>query len=95
MNQLAVEFQDRVAFVAPAWKADLSATTQKANQLLSSGAVMWGLDERQRIFSAYKVGYQPVTVLIGADKTIVKQLFGGQPSSVLREAIEELLAISG
>ena len=56
---------------------------------------MWGLDERQRIFSAYGVGYQPITVLIGADKTIVKTLFGAQSRSVIREAIEELLSISG
>lgn len=56
---------------------------------------MWGLDENQRIFSAYGVGYQPVTILVGADKTIVKTLRGGQGSSTLRAAIEELLSISG
>ena len=56
---------------------------------------MWGLDAPQRIFSAYGVGYQPVTIMIGADKTIVKQLFGAQGSSTLRAAIEELLSISG
>ncbi len=95
MDGFAAEYQDRVAFVAPAWKANLSATSRKANQLLKTGAVMWGLDERQRIFSAYGVGYQPITVLIGADKTIVKTLFGAQSRSVIREAIEELLSISG
>ena len=56
---------------------------------------MWGLDEPRRIFSAYAVRGQPVTVLIGADKTIVKRLSGPQGSSVLRSAIEELLSISG
>ena len=95
VDALAVEYQDRVAFVAPAWKADLSATRRRAEQLLGSGAVMWGLDESQRIFSAYGVGYQPVTILVGADKTIVKQMFGAQGSSTLRAAIEELLSISG
>ena len=84
-----------MAFVAPAWKANLSATSRRAEQLLRSGAVMWGLDERERIFSAYAVRGQPVTVLIGADKTIVKRLHGPQGSSVLRSAIEELLSISG
>ena len=84
-----------MAFVAPAWKAPLNATAQRANQLLRSGAVMWGLDENQRVFSAYSIGYQPITVLIGADKTIVNQMFGAQGASTLRNAIEELLAISG
>ena len=56
---------------------------------------MWGLDKSQRIFSAYGVGYQPVTTMIGADKTIVRQLFGPQGSMTLRAAIEELLSISG
>lgn len=55
---------------------------------------MWGLDETQDIFAAYGVGYQPVTILVGADKTIVKTLFGAQGASTLRAAIEELLLIS-
>lgn len=94
IDQLATEYQDRVAFVAAAWKADLSATRRRAEQLLTSGAVMWGLDQGQRIFSAYGVGYQPVTILIGADKTIVKSLFGAQGASSLRNGIEELLSIA-
>lgn len=95
IDGLAAEYRDRVVFVAPAWKADLRATSRRADQLLRSGAVMWGLDERQQIFSAYGIGYQPVTVLIGADKTIVNRLFGAQGASTLRSAIEELLATSG
>lgn len=95
MDQLAIRYQDRVAFVAPAWKASLSDTSRRAERLLTSGAVKWGLDESQRIFSAFGVGYQPVTILIGADKTIVKQVFGGQGRSAMEAAIEELLAVAG
>ncbi len=95
MNQLAAEYQDRVAFVAPAWKSGLSETSRRADQLLPGGLVKWGLDERERVFSAFGVGYQPVTVLIGADKTIVKQLFGGQGRSAIQAAIEELLSVAG
>ena len=80
--------------MAAAWKAPLNATRQRAQQLLRSGLVKWGLDEGQRIFSAYGVGYQPVTILIGADKTIVKSLFGAQGASSLRNGIEELLSIA-
>ena len=84
-----------MAFVAPAWKANLRDTADEAARLLRSGAVLWGLDENQRVFSAYGVGYQPVTILVGADKTIVKQMFGAQGSSTLRAGVEELLSISG
>lgn len=84
-----------MAFVAPAWKASLSETSRRADRLLRSGAVMWGLDESQRIFSAYGVGYQPVSILIGADKTIVKQIFGGQGRSAMVAAIEETLSVAG
>ena len=95
VDALAVEYQDRVAFVAPAWQSSLAETAEEADRLLRSGVVMWGLDENQQIFSAYGVRYQPVTILVGADKTIVKQFFGAQGSSTLRAAIEELLSISG
>ncbi len=95
MDQLATEYQGRVTFVAPAWKAGLSETSRRAEQLLSSGLIKWGLDEEQSIFSAYGVGYQPVSILVGADKTVVQQLFGGQGSSAMQAAIEELLAVSG
>ncbi len=81
--------------MAPAWNANLRQTRQRADQLLRSGIVMWGLDESQRIFSAFRVLGQPQTVLIGADKTIVNHLRGEQGQSTLRNAIEELLAISG
>lgn len=95
MDQLATEYGDRVAFVAPAWKANLSDTARQAEQLLSSGLVQWGLDENRSIFSAYGVGYQPASVLIGSDKTIVKRWIGGQGGSAMRSAIEELLAVAG
>ena len=95
MDQLATEYGDRVAFVAPAWKASLSDTARRAEQLLSSGLVQWGLDESISIFSAYAVGYQPVSILIGSDKTIVIPSPGPRGESAMRSAIEELLAVAG
>ncbi len=94
MEQLALEYGDRVAFVAPAWKASLEATAQRAAELIPSGAVRWGLDPEEEVFTAYGVPYQPVTVLIGADKTIAESWAGARSEEEMRAALERLLDAS-
>lgn len=91
VDVLADEYSDRVAFVAPAWKAPFDATAQQAARLLQSGAVQWGLDESEGIFQAYGVPYQPATVLIGADGTIVESWLGARDEGAMRLSIEALL----
>ncbi len=91
VDALATEYSDRVAFVAPAWKASFDATAQQAERLLQSGDVRWGLDESEGIFGAYGVPYQPATVLIGADGTIVESWLGGRDEDAMRRSIEALL----
>jgi hypothetical protein len=71
VDNLAGEYGDRVAFVAPAWKSSFEATARRAEELLTSGAVRWGLDESESVFAAYGIPYQPATVLIAADGTVV------------------------
>lgn len=95
MDALAAEYSDRVDFVAPAWKSSLEATRERAGELLPSGEIMWGLDEDQDIFAKYGVPYQPVTVLIADDGTVVETWPGMRPQDELRQSIEELIAISG
>jgi hypothetical protein len=56
---------------------------------------MWGLDEREEIFQAYEIPYQPVTVLIAGDKTVVESWDGLRPEEEIRAAIEDLIALSG
>ena len=91
VDALAGEYSDRVAFVAPAWKASFDATADQAARLLPSGDVRWGLDESEGIFQAYGVPYQPATVLIGADGTIVESWLGARDEAAMRQAIESLL----
>jgi hypothetical protein len=91
VDKLAEEYADRVAFVAPAWKASFEATASRASELMPSGAIQWGLDEQEIVFQAYGVPYQPVTVLIGADGTVVDSWAGALGESELRTAIEGLL----
>lgn len=51
----------------------------------------WGLDESEGIFQAYGVPYQPATVLIGADGTIVESWLGAREETAMRQSIEALL----
>ncbi len=56
---------------------------------------MWGLDEEEEIFSLYDIPYQPVTVLIAADQTVVDAWAGLRPDDEIREALEDLIDLSG
>lgn len=80
-----------MAFVAPAWKSSFEATAAAASGLMPSGVIQWGLDDREVVFQAYGVPYQPVTVLIGADGTVVDSWAGVLDEAELRIAIEALL----
>lgn len=95
VDGLAAEYGDRVDFVAPAWKSSFEATEARANELFQSGEITWGLDEEEEIFSLYDVPYQPVTVLIAADQTVVDAWAGLRPEDEIRVALEDLIALSG
>lgn len=95
VDNLATEYADQVDFVAPAWKSSFEATRVRAEQLFGSGAVMWGLDEDEEIFGLYGVPYQPVTVLIAADGTVVEAWDGLRAEDEIRAALGELIALSG
>lgn len=58
-----------------------------------SGRVKWGLDQGEEIFARYGVPYQPVTVLIGADDTVVEAWAGIRDESEIRGALEDLIAL--
>lgn len=55
---------------------------------------MWGLDEDEAIFSSYGVPYQPVTVLIAGDRTVVESWAGLRPEEEIRAALDDLIALS-
>ena len=95
IDNLAAEYADRVDFVAPAWKSDFAATEARALELLTSGRVQWGLDEDEEIFALYGVPYQPVTVLIAGDRTVLETWTGLRDEAEIREAIENLIGVSG
>ena len=95
IDKLAAEYSDRIDFVAPAWKGTFEATSQRAAEVLPSGAVMWGLDEAQAIFELFGVPYQPVTVLIAHDDTVVEAWPGVRSEEEIRQALENVIALAG
>ena len=95
VDALAAEYGDEVDFVAPAWKSNLEAARARANELFLSGKIQWGLDEQERIFELYGVPYQPVTVLIAGDQTVVEAWAGIRSEDELRAAIDNLITLSG
>lgn len=95
VDSLAAEYSDQVDFVAPAWKSDFEATRKRAGELFGSGAVMWGLDEDEDVFTLFGVPYQPITVLIAHDDTVVESWFGIRSSDEIRAAIENLISLAG
>jgi len=95
VDQLASEYSDRVDFVAPAWRSSFDLTRARADELFQSGQIKWGLDEDEDIFNLYGVPYQPVTVLIAADDTVVQAWPGLRDEAEIRAALDELIALSG
>lgn len=95
IDKLSAEYSDRVDFVAPAWKSSFDATRDRALELFVEGNVMWGLDEDESIFGMYGVPYQPVTILIAGDDTVVDSWPGLKDEAEIRAALDNLIALSG
>ncbi len=92
VDEISADYADEVAFVAAAWKGTFEDTAERASQLLSTGNVMWGLDADESVFQAYGIPYQPVTVMIGADKTIVDAWPGALSEDEIRSKLDTLVA---
>jgi hypothetical protein len=95
VDSLAADYADEVDFVAPAWKSSFEATADRADELFQSGEIQWGLDEQEEIFTLYGIPYQPVTVLIAGDRTVVEAWDGLRPEAEIRHALDNLIALSG
>jgi hypothetical protein len=93
VDEIAQDYPE-VAFVAVAWKGTLEDTAARAEELMPSGFITWGLDAEEAVFSAYGVGFQPATVLIGPDKSIVDAWPGALDESEIRSRLDGLIASS-
>ncbi len=84
-----------MTFLAVAWKGSLQDTTERASQLLPSGNVLWGLDAEEKVFSAYGVPYQPVSVLITHDGIVKTSWAGAASEADLRAELDALVETAG
>ncbi len=91
MERLAEEYEGRVTVVAPAWKSSLEDTARVADQLIPSGRVLWGMDYKEEIFSAYGVGYQPAGAIVSANGQLVASWPGAENPNTIREVLDSLL----
>ena len=55
---------------------------------------MWGLDEDEDIFKKYGIPYQPVTILIASDQTVVAEWAGLKSEEEIRALLEMLIELS-
>jgi hypothetical protein len=94
IEQLAQGYADDIEFVAVAWRSDIDSTRARAEQLIPSGVVRWGLDEPEAVFAAYEIPYQPWSVLVIGD-TEVERWAGARSDAEIRAALDNLLALTG
>jgi len=78
--------------VAVAWKAPFDKTESRAQELLPSGNILWGLDEAETVFGLYGIPYQPASVLVTHDKIIKTSWAGALGDEALRAELDSLLA---
>ncbi len=94
VDQVAPDYEGRVRFLSVAWKASEEATRARAEDLLRSGQVSWGLDGSGEFFQAWGVPYQPETVLITGDDVIVQRWPGAVGEDQIRARLDALIEAS-
>ena len=94
IDNLAAEYAGSVEFVAPVWKSAEEYVLVAVDELMPSGVIKWGLDIEGVIFDLYQVPYQPVTVLINPDRTVLEAWAGVRSEERIRASLEALAPTS-
>jgi hypothetical protein len=92
VDEISADYEGEVTFLAVAWKGTPEDTADAAADIMPSGRIKWGLDAEEAVFAAYGVPYQPVTVMIGADKTIVDAWPGALSEDEIRAKLDTLVS---
>jgi hypothetical protein len=92
VDEISADYAGEVTFLAVAWKGTLADTAEVAADIMPSGRIKWGLDVDEAVFAAYGVPYQPVTVMIGADKSGVDAWPGALSEDEIRAKLDTLVA---
>jgi len=88
VDQVALEYEDRVRFVAVAGRSDYGNTEKQAAKLFSH--LEWGLGDE--IWDLYGIPYQPVTILITGGDVVYDTWPGARSEMEIRERIDAMLA---
>ncbi|HEY5579238.1 MAG TPA: hypothetical protein VIL12_06080 [Acidimicrobiia bacterium] len=91
LDALSSDYVEEVSFLAVAGRSGLDKTQAKAQDLMPSGRIRWGLDDS--IWDLYGVRNQPTTVLISARSEIIDQWFGELGEAETRARIEHLIEV--
>ncbi len=57
--------------------------------------MFWGLDEDEDIFAKYGIPYQPVTILIAHDGTVLTEWAGLKDPAEIEVLLNELITLAG
>ena len=85
IDAVASDYEDTIEFLTVAGRSDLEPTTQRADELLPSGIVAWGLDES--VWDLYGIRGQPASVII-SQGVIVDSWFGALGEDELRARLD-------
>jgi hypothetical protein len=88
VDQIALDYQDRVRFIAVAGRSDYSSTEKQAEKLFSH--LEWGLGDE--VWALYGIPYQPVTILITGGDIVFDTWPGVLSESAIRERLDTMLA---
>jgi len=94
VDEVAQDYVGRVDVIAVAWRSSYEATAIGAAAMLPSGVVRWALDADERVFSAFEIPYQPVTVLVAGGVEVDRWL-GARGEEGIRAAMDTLASYVG
>jgi hypothetical protein len=94
LDEISVDYEGQVTFVAVGGGGTLAATGERATEWMPSGRVLWGLDESQHVWDLIGASGTPSAVLLGPDGKVFTAWSGALGEAALRENIDALISDS-
>lgn len=91
MIDVIAQDYENIAFVAVAGRSSESESAERAPQWFDESRIRWGYSDD--VWRQYEVLGQPTVFLISSDDVVLGQWFGQQPESVIRDALDQMVAI--
>jgi hypothetical protein len=88
VDQVALEYEDRVRFIAVAGRSDYASSEKQAAKSFSH--LEWGLGDE--VWDLYGIPYQPVTILITGEDIVYDTWPGARGEMEIRERLDAMLA---